>query len=97
MPRTQLTKAERTSFRPKNSPRYGLRRDQYRRQAEDVLRWKGEMQDMILVPFMYSPEEDRYCIKIADSKFSGQDAPIWRRIKFDEWDPKTAPGPRHGI
>lgn len=56
----------------------------YRRLAESVLRWKGDQQDIILVPFMWSPHEDRYCIKIQDPK-KHDDVAMWRRINIEEW------------
>ena len=76
-PRTIINKmprrddATRTSFRPLNAPKYGLRKHEYRRTAEMTLRYKGEEQDIILVPFMYSKSEGRYLIKISDKDSCG--------------------------
>lgn len=87
MPRTPRQQKD-TRHRPINSPRYGLRRHEYRRTADIVLRYKGEEQDIILVPFMYSKSEDRYLIKISERSTvregDGNQA-LWRWIDIPEW------------
>jgi len=90
--------ATRTSFRPLNAPKYGLRKHEYRRTAELTLRYKGEEQDTILVPFMYSKSEQKYLIKISEkpeamNNGDGNSA-LWRWIDILDWEVTPNPAIR---
>ena len=93
MPKQQAKgRREPNTYKPNNTPRFGMNTREWRRYAEQYRRHSRSAQgDVILVPFMYCKHRDVYMIKIAETPSDPQDTAhkaMWRHIDIVPWQAK---------